>query len=255
MNMSEWKTQFLKDDNWKAGWSLDEHTIRSTLLPGGGFNNEYTELGKLMNEIKYHNAKNKIKPLAKKIYDFMKKKMMVTPYLSGVVPTPPSKINREFQPVFDIAEELAKELKIPVLKDCLVKTKETPLMKGIADKEEKKKILSGAFKVIKNDLIKNKKILLFDDIYESGETLKEIARVLHKEGGVQNVYVLTVTKTRTKGVTSRENSSIRDKLRKLFQEIHKDKKLPTAQIILEWVKRCEQGENPKTIVNSYVLKK
>ena len=253
--MSEWKTQFLKDDNWKGGWSLDKHTIKSTLLPGGKFDTEYTELGKLVNQIKYHKAKNEIKPLAKKIYDFMKKKIMVTPYLSGVVPTPPSNTNREFQPVFNIAEELAKELKIPILKDCLVKTKETPLMKGIVDKEEKKKILSGAFKIIKNDLIKNKKILLLDDIYESGETLKEISRILYKEGCVENVYVLTVTKTRTKGVTSRENSSIRDKLRKLFQEIHPDKKLPNTQIASEWVKRCEQGEDPKTIVNSYVLKK
>jgi len=87
-----------------------------------------------VNQIKYHKAKNEIKPLVKKIYDFMKKKIMVTPHLSGVVPTPPSNTNREFQPVFNIAEELAKELKIPVLKDCLVKTKETPLMKGIADK-------------------------------------------------------------------------------------------------------------------------
>ena len=246
---------YLNDDNWKAGWSLDIHTIKSTPLPGGGFDNEYTEIGKLMHEIKYQNAKNKIKPLTKKIYDFMKKEMRVTSHLSGIVPTPPSNTNREFQPVFKIAEELAKELKIPVLKDCLVKTKETPLMKGIAHKEEKKKILSGAFKVIKNDLIKNKKILLFDDIYQTGETLRAIARVLYKEGFVQNVYVLTVTKTRTKGVTSRENSSIRDKLRKLFQEIHKDKKLPNAQIVSEWVKRCELGEDPKTIVNSYVLKK
>ena len=96
---------------------------------------------------------------------------------------------------------------------------------------------------------------MFDDIYQTGETLRAIARVLYKEGFVQNVYVLTVTKTRTKGVTSRENSSIRDKLRKLFQEIHKDKKLPNAQIVSEWVKRCELGEDPKTIVNSYVLKK
>ena len=85
--------------------------------------------------------------------------------------------------------------------------------------------------------------------------MKEISRVLHKEGHVENVYVLTVTKTRTKGVATRENSSIRDKLRKLFQEIHKDKKLPNVQIVSEWVKRCEQGEDPKTIVNSYVLKK
>ena len=89
-------------------------------------------------------------------------------------------------------------------------------MIGITDKKKKKKILSGAFKVINNDLIKNKKILLFDDIYQTGETLRAIARVLYEEGFVQNVYVLTVTKTRTKGVTSRENSSTREKLRKLF---------------------------------------
>ena len=59
---------YLNDDNWKAGWSLDIHTTKSTPLPGGGFNNEYTEIGKLMHEIKYQNAKNKIKPLTKKIY-------------------------------------------------------------------------------------------------------------------------------------------------------------------------------------------
>ena len=32
---------YLKDDNWKGGWSLDIHTTKSTLLPGGGFDNEY----------------------------------------------------------------------------------------------------------------------------------------------------------------------------------------------------------------------
>ena len=130
---------YLNDDNWKAGWSLDIHTIKSTPLPGGGFDNEYTEIGKLMHEIKYQNAKNKIKPLTKKIYDFMKKEMRVTSHLSGIVPTPPSNTNREFQPVFKIAEELAKELKIPIFNDCLVKTKNTPRMIGITDKEEKKK--------------------------------------------------------------------------------------------------------------------
>ena len=40
-------------------------------------------------------VKNKIKPLTKKIYDFMKKEMRVTSHLSGIVPTPPSNTNRE----------------------------------------------------------------------------------------------------------------------------------------------------------------
>ena len=34
----------------------------------------------------------------------------------------------------------------------------------------------------------------------------------------------------------------------------KDKKLPKAQIVSEWVKRCEKGEDPETIVKSYTLK-
>ena len=60
--------------------------------------------------------------------------MRVTSHLSGIVPTPPSNTNREFQPVFKIAEELAKELKIPIFNDCLVKTKNTPRIIGITDK-------------------------------------------------------------------------------------------------------------------------
>ena len=36
--------------------------------------------------------------------------------------------------------------------------------------------------------------------------------------------------------------------------MHKDKKLPNAQIVSEWVKKCEQGEDPETLVKSYVLK-
>jgi len=42
---------------------------------------------------------------------------------------------------------------------------------------------------------------------------------------------------------------------KIFKKIHKDKKLPNAQIVSEWVKRCEQGEDPETVVKSYVPKK
>jgi predicted amidophosphoribosyltransferase len=41
-------------------------------------------------------------------------------------------------------------------------------------------------------------VLLFDDLYRSGETLKEITRVLMEEGQVSKVFVLTITKTRRK---------------------------------------------------------
>ena len=107
-----------------------------------------------------------------------------------------SNTERKFQPVMEIADSLGKELKMPVCKDCVIKTKKTDYMKNKTE-VERKKLLSGIFKV-KNNFIKNKKVLLFDDIYETGSTLKEITRVLYSEGCVENVYVLTVTKTRSK---------------------------------------------------------
>ena len=54
--------------------------------------------------------------------------------------------------------------------------------------------------------------------------------------------------------TSGVKSPIRNKLSEIFQKIHPDKKLPNAQIVSEWVKRCEQEEDPETVVKSYTSK-
>ena len=45
--------------------------------------------------------------------------------------------------------------------------------------------------------MRGKKVLLFDDLYRSGSTLNEITNTLYEEGGVSDVYVLTITKTRS----------------------------------------------------------
>ena len=54
--------------------------------------------------------------------------------------------------------------------------------------------------------------------------------------------------------TSGVKSPIRNKLSEAWQKIHKDKKLPKAQIVSEWVERCKKGENAETVVKSYVPK-
>jgi predicted amidophosphoribosyltransferase len=41
-------------------------------------------------------------------------------------------------------------------------------------------------------------VLIFDDIYRSGETLNAISEVIKSQGNANNVYVLSVTKTRVK---------------------------------------------------------
>ena len=89
---------------------------------------------------------------------------------------------------FNQAEELGKELssflKIPLISGCLIKIKETPPQVELSD-EERKENIKGAFAVRNEELIKNKKILLVDDVYTTGSTMEECARVLKRptEGG------------------------------------------------------------------------
>ena len=79
----------------------------------------------------------------------------------------------------------------------MYKKKKTEQLKNISDPIEREKILKDAFGV-KDLRYREKKVLLFDDLYRSGATLRAITKVLYELGRVQNVYVLTLTKTRTR---------------------------------------------------------
>jgi predicted amidophosphoribosyltransferase len=75
------------------------------------------------------------------------------------------------------------------------KLKSTSELKSITNPDERAKVLENAFGVIDNRY-EGKNVLLFDDLYRSGTTLKEITDVLYKYGKVKNVYIITMTKTR-----------------------------------------------------------
>jgi len=182
------KNEKILQGNWKKGWALDHHM---DLYP------KRTEIGEMLYQLKYKNDRSKIEPLATKAYDFMKTRL-VTKWLFCIVPVPPSDNTRVFQPVIELAKLLGKKLNIEINNDCLQKIKNTEIMKNneMSAKEKEKK-LNGAFR-IKDKTFENKKILLFDDIFQTGSTLKEITRVMYEEGNVQNVYALTITKTTTK---------------------------------------------------------
>lgn len=42
------------------------------------------------------------------------------------------------------------------------------------------------------------KILLFDDLYRSGATMNAITEVLYDEGYADDIYALTITRTRSR---------------------------------------------------------
>jgi len=188
--------------NWKAGWAIDLHTVKSVKINESTFDNTYSEIGKSLNLLKYHNDYLQIDYLANSVVDFLKTRM-VTPYIDVIVPTPPSNMNRELQPVYEIAKKVSNMLSIPLDIGFIQKTKNTSELKKIDDKIQREKVLKGVFKVTKSTKYINKKILLFDDLFRSGSTLNEITRTLYQHAGVQNVYVVTLTKTRTNGLSKK----------------------------------------------------
>ena len=167
--------------------------MSSIPLSEGGFDTKYTDLGKALNQLKYHSDFSQIENIAKTAIEFLRTRV-VTPYINAIVSVPPS-VNREIQPVEEIAKKISDSLEIPLDLDYLIKIRSTDQLKEVKDQEEREKILAGAFEVA-DKRYRNQKILLFDDLFRSGATLNEISKVLYKLGKVQNVYVVTLTKTR-----------------------------------------------------------
>ena len=181
--------------NWKIGWALDIHTIKSISLGDGQFDTTYTEIGKALNELKYYQNYEQIDNLANEVIEFLKTRK-VTPYLDIIIPIPASK-ERSIQPVTAIAEKVSQALNIPIDTNYIIKNHNTSELKSIDDPEEREKLLLNAFN-LQDNRYQNKKILLFDDLFRSGSTLKEITKILYISGKVENVYVVTLTKTRSK---------------------------------------------------------
>lgn len=113
-----------------------------------------------------------------------------------IIPVPISKIRtrqRGYNQSELIIKECAKQNKdITVCTDILYKIKNTK-PQSLLNKEQRKINLKGVYQVKNEEKIKNKKVLLFDDIYTTGSTLEECAKVL-KEAGACEVGVLTLAK-------------------------------------------------------------
>lgn len=89
---------------------------------------------------------------------------------------------KNFDHIRLITEIISKKTGIPVLKG-LVKIKETYDQSQLK-REERLKNLKDAFEILEKikNLIKDKNFLIMDDIYTTGSTMNEVAKVLVKNG-------------------------------------------------------------------------
>lgn len=91
-----------------------------------------------------------------------------------------------------LASEIAKTLNISIEKHVLTKNvNNTPQSK--LSKIERKNNANGVYKIINAQKIKNKKIIIIDDIYTTGSTANECSKVL-KQAGASEIAVFTIAK-------------------------------------------------------------
>jgi ATP-dependent DNA helicase RecQ len=96
--------------------------------------------------------------------------------------------------VENFAQRIADRTNIPLKTDLIkIKEQEMPL-KSANNKSQKEQLVKGIFKLNNPQNYINKKILLIDDIIDSGATIDEIAYLL-KQHKVSETCVLTIAKT------------------------------------------------------------
>ena len=92
----------------------------------------------------------------------------------------------------ELARELSKVLQIPVISDSLIKTRPTKPQMELS-KEQREKNLENVFQIKNPTELRDKKIFLVDDVYTTGSTMEECARVL-KEAGAKQVWGIALAR-------------------------------------------------------------
>lgn len=101
---------------------------------------------------------------------------------------------RGFDHVAPIARYLSKATGIHYEKNGIIKIKDTPPQSKLT-LEERRLSVKGAFKVNDKSDFRGKSVLLIDDIYTTGSTVDEIAKILKKKGA-EYITVLTLCITK-----------------------------------------------------------
>lgn len=179
---------------WDEGYVLSEHMISSQFIgydENGRerYNSKRSVLGELLYQFKYKQNKNELP----RIIQIVKEKIIelhLEQKVDVVIPVPASNKNRTYQPVYILAQAIARQLNKKYIENVLKKTN---------DRQAKDE------KIQENSIIKNinftnpTNILVIDDLYSTGNTLNQVVRILKTDNNIKKVYCLVMTKTKRGG--------------------------------------------------------
>jgi predicted amidophosphoribosyltransferase len=186
---------------WERGYSLSLYSRSYDSISG---QQDFTELGKLVYEYKYFKRlddarRQEIVALcAEKISRTLKLEEESKEFdfncCIGVIPNGTSGHSLPQ----DLAAFLSNKYAwLRNVSDCMSKVKDLPQMKSLPDYNERKETISEAYVVDTNyDLSGATGLLIIDDIYESGSTLREFCRTLKRSVPDIPRFVISLTHLR-----------------------------------------------------------
>ena len=154
----------------------------------------YKDIRKLILDYKFNGKSYLYNTFSKIILDDFKICEELKKY-DVIIPVPMSKkkkARRGYNQTELIAKCLAKELNIEYNNKSLVKIKLNKTQSTLTEKERFENV-KNVFDIKNSELVKDKKVILFDDILTTGATLDECSKVL-KKNRVNDIVVLTLAK-------------------------------------------------------------
>lgn len=180
------------DGPWIEGFVLDRHVISSRPIGYVGehmqFDTTRSPLGELIYQLKYRNGK--VDDIVETAVAFVREHWEGT--IDSVVPPPPS-LHRRAQPAVLIAEGVAGSFNVPTLSNAVVKATATQQMKNVP-LHERAPLLTAAIQA-GTDSVHGRRVLLVDDLWETGSTLRRVAELLHQMGASE-IRALVMTRTK-----------------------------------------------------------
>jgi len=115
----------------------------------------------------------------------------------AIIPVPLHRwrlMKRRYNQAAIMAYALQKETGVPALHDALLRTRATQ-SQGHLSFNERRKNVKKAFAVNEKyaDQVKGKTVIVIDDVYTTGATIKECTKVL-KASGASRVHILTLAR-------------------------------------------------------------
>ncbi len=166
------------------------------------FDYRHSPIKKALHLLKYKNGKNIAKIFSSVLYGKILEELADYKTMENfrnviLIPIPLSK-KRYRERGYNQAELFCKELikldnntNFKLETNILKKPRETEHQARIKNRSERMKNIIGSFSVQNEDLIKNKNIILIDDILTTGATLAEAKKVL-KKSGARKIIAFTI---------------------------------------------------------------